>query len=118
GGFTRSYPYDGEDALAYASSGFIWDHVLRKGLTVRNYGEFVKAKIEPRGATWADIYADYLNGTQNVKFQAVPAIHTLEPYTCMDYIGFPGTVQDVYRARIFLNEFREFEEKGELPNFI
>ena len=25
GGFTRSYPYDGDDALAYASSGFIWD---------------------------------------------------------------------------------------------
>ena len=28
GDFTRSYPYDGDDALAYASSGFIWDNVL------------------------------------------------------------------------------------------
>jgi hypothetical protein len=24
GGFTRSYHYDGNDAMAYASSGFIW----------------------------------------------------------------------------------------------
>ncbi|MBN2211981.1 MAG: bifunctional YncE family protein/alkaline phosphatase family protein, partial [Sedimentisphaerales bacterium] len=36
GGFKRSYPYDGDDCLAYASSGFVWDHVLRAGLTFRN----------------------------------------------------------------------------------
>ena len=47
GGWPRSYPYEGDDALAFASSGFIWDHVLRKGLTFRNYGEFVSAKITP-----------------------------------------------------------------------
>ena len=54
GGFTRSYPYDGNDALAYASSGFIWDNVLRNGLTFRNYGEFVDAVIEPETATFMD----------------------------------------------------------------
>ena len=42
GEFTRSYPYDGNDALAYASSGFIWDNVLKHGLTFRDYGEFAK----------------------------------------------------------------------------
>jgi hypothetical protein len=25
GGFNRSYPYDGDDPMAFASSGFIWD---------------------------------------------------------------------------------------------
>ena len=49
GDFTRSYPYDGDDALAYASSGFIWDNVLKHGLTFRDYGEFVNAVIEPAG---------------------------------------------------------------------
>ena len=28
GGFPRSYPYPGGDAMAYAPTGFIWDNVL------------------------------------------------------------------------------------------
>lgn len=118
GGFTRSYPYDGDDALAYASSGFIWDHVLRKGLTFRNYGEFIKAEIEPKDASWTDIYQDFLNGTRHVKIRATTLLHTLRPYICPDFIGFPGKMQDVYRAQIFLEELRVFEEVGQLPNFI
>ncbi|MDA1190933.1 MAG: hypothetical protein O3A46_04525, partial [Candidatus Poribacteria bacterium] len=35
GGWPRSYPYEGDDALAFASSGFIWDQVLKAGLTFR-----------------------------------------------------------------------------------
>ena len=118
GGVTRSYPFDGDDAIAYASSGFIWDHVLAKGLSFRNYGEFVKAKITPSDATWADIYDDYLKGTQKVKIEARTELHTLEPYICPTYVGFPGTVQDVYRAESFLRELRQAEEKGEWYNFI
>ena len=59
GGFIRSYPYDGDDPLAYASSGFLWDNALAHGKTFRDYGEFVKARITPRKAKWADLYADY-----------------------------------------------------------
>lgn len=118
GGFERSYPYDGDDALAYASSGFIWDYALRANLTFRNYGEFVGAKIEPSSATWNDNYMDYLNGTKNVTIQAVPQLHTLEPYSCPTYVGFPGSIQDVYRAGEFIKELKGYEESGELPNFI
>ena len=117
GDFSRSYPYDGDDALAYASSGFIWDYVLRAGLTFRNYGEFVKAKIDPGDATWADIYSDYTNGTRNVSIRATTELHTLEPYLCPTFIGFPGKVQDVYRAQEFIDELKEFEAQGEWPNF-
>jgi len=118
GDFSRSYPYDGDDAMAYASSGFIWDYVLRAGLTFRNYGEFVKAKIEPNNATWADIYSDYKNGTRNVSIQATTQLHTLEPYLCPTFVGFPGKVQDVYRAQEFIKELDQFEIKGEFPNFV
>ena len=118
GGFERSYPYDGDDALAYSSSGFIWDYVLQENLTFRNYGEFVGAKIEPSTATWTDNYNDYLNGTKNVEIKSVPQLHTLEPYTCPTYIGFPGTVQDVYRAGEFIKELNAYEKTGELPNFM
>ena len=118
GGFTRSYPYAGGDALAYASSGFIWDYVLAKGLSFRDYGEFVGAKITPKKATWADIYNDYLNGTQKVKIRAVARLHTLEPYLCPTFVGFPGKVQDVYRAESFIRELREAEAKGQWYNFM
>ncbi len=118
GDFSRSYPYDGDDAIAYASSGFIWDYVLRAGLTFRVYGEFVKAKIEPSDASWTDIYNDYKNGTRGVSIRATTELHTLEPYLCPTFIGFPGKVQDVYRAQEFIKELEEFEAKGELPNFM
>ncbi|GMV99599.1 MAG: phosphoesterase [Candidatus Hydrogenedentota bacterium] len=118
GGFTRSYPYDGDDALAYASSGFIWDHVLAKGLTFRNYGEMVKAHITPNDATWTDIYRDYKNGQKTIDIRATTEVRGLEPYICPTFIGFPGKVQDVYRAEEFLKEFRACEEKGEWYNFV
>jgi len=117
GGWVRSYPYDGDDALAYASSGFIWDAVLRAGLTFRDYGEFVQARIEPGTATWQDIYDDYLNDTNAVSIRATTELHTLEPYLCPTYVGFPGKVQDVYRAREFIRELEAFDESGDLPNF-
>ncbi|MFV2068365.1 MAG: alkaline phosphatase family protein [Pirellulales bacterium] len=45
GGWPRSYPYEGGDAMAYAPSGFIWDNVLAHQRTLRVYGEFVHATI-------------------------------------------------------------------------
>ena len=118
GGFIRSYPYDGDDPLAYASSGFLWDNALAHGKTFRDYGEFIKAKITPPTAKWADLYADYRNGTDKVKVEARPTVETLRHHFCPTFIGFPGTVPDVYRAREFLKEFREFEARATLPNLI
>lgn len=118
GGFTRSYPYDGDDALAYASSGFIWDNVLKNGLTFRNYGEFVKAVIEPKSATFTEIYNDFKNGTNKISIRAEANLEQLKPYLCPTYIGFPNTVPDVYRAAEFIKELNEFERNDNLPNFI
>lgn len=118
GGFVRSYPYEGDDAMAFASSGFIWDKVLDAGLTFRNYGEFVKAEVEPANASWTQIYNDYKNGTRNVKIRATSKLHTMAPYLCPTFVGFPSSIPDVYRAGEFLKEFREYEKKNSLPNFM
>lgn len=117
GGFSRSYPYDGDDALAYASSGFIWDNVLRNGLTFRNYGEFVDAIIEPENSSFTDIYEDFLNGTNKVKIRAKANLEQLKPYLCPTYVGFPNTVPDVYRAAEFIKELKAFEKNNDFPNF-
>jgi DNA-binding beta-propeller fold protein YncE len=118
GGFTRSYPYDGNDPLAYASSGFIWDNVLKKGLTFRDYGEFVDADIKPENATFTDIYRDYLDKTNKVTIRSKANLEQLKPHLCPTYVGFPSKVPDVYRANEFIKEFREYEKNGNFPNFI
>ena len=118
GGFTRSYPYDGDDALAYASSGFIWDNVLSHGLTFRDYGEFVNAIIEPASATFTDIYKDFLEGTGKIRIRAKANLDQLAPYLCPAYVGFPNKVPDVYRAAEFIKELKEFENNNNFPNFI
>jgi len=118
GGTTRSYPYDGDDALAYASSGFIWDNVLKHGLTFRDYGEFVDARIDPISATFTDIYQDFLNGTNKVKINAKANLEQLIPYLCPTYVGFPNKVPDVYRAAEFIKELKEFEQNDNFPNFV
>jgi len=118
GGFSRSYPYDGDDALAYASSGFIWDNVLKHGLTFRDYGEFVDAVIEPKDATFMDMYKDYLLGTQKIKIRAKANLEQLKPYLCPTFVGFPNTVPDVYRAAEFIKELKLFEKSNNFPNFI
>jgi YVTN family beta-propeller protein len=118
GGFSRSYPYDGGDPLAYSPTGFIWDNVLKHGLTYRNYGEFVDAVIEPRGATFTEIYDDFLKGTGKIKIRAKSNLPQMEPYTCPTYIGFPNKVTDQYRAAEFIKELKGFEKNDNMPNFI
>ena len=118
GAFPRSYPYDGDDPLAYSPTGFIWDNVMQHGLTYRNYGEFVDAIIEPGDATFTEIYQDFLNGTENIKIRAKSNLPQMEPYTCPSYIGFPEKVPDIYRAAEFIKELEEFEKNDNFPNFI
>ncbi|MBC7922621.1 MAG: hypothetical protein H7Z75_16185, partial [Ferruginibacter sp.] len=118
GGFVRSYPWNGDDALSYASSGFIWDQVLRSGLTFRTYGEFVQDKITPADATWTDIYNDHKNGTSKVKIAASTTLHTIRPYVCPNYTGSPRTIPDQNKADVFIKELHAFEKTDALPNFM
>jgi hypothetical protein len=117
GTFTRSYPYEGSDPLAFAPTGFLWNNALAHKKTFRNYGEFCKTTYTPK-ATWSDVYSDYKNGTQKIKIDVKPNLPSLEPYTHPSYPGFPLTTPDVYRAKMFLEEFRQFEKKGKLPNLV
>ncbi|HLJ11270.1 MAG TPA: bifunctional YncE family protein/alkaline phosphatase family protein [Planctomycetaceae bacterium] len=123
-GFPRSYPFDGGDALAYASSGFLWDNVLAHKKTLRVYGEFVTASVHWRDPaiatkpTFIDCYRDFLDGTDKIDIRAKATIKTIEPYLCPTFIGFPSIVSDVYRAGEFIKELHNFEKEGTLPNFM
>jgi YVTN family beta-propeller protein len=119
GGFPRSYPDDGRDSLAFSSTGFLWDNALAHQRTLRVYGEFVSEQsYVPRGTTWKDLYADHLNGTRKVPIKTKVNLPSLVPYTHPTYPYFPLVAPDAYRADLFLEDFREFEKKGELPNLL
>ena len=38
--YSRTYPFNGGDALVYSQTGFIWENAVRNGKTVRVYGEY------------------------------------------------------------------------------
>jgi hypothetical protein len=118
GGFTRSYPFAGDDPISYAASGFIWDHVLLQGLSFRNYGEMSKCTPRPRDATFLDIFNDHRSKAGKISFEHDIQIETLRRYSCPDSPGWNMRIPDAIRADVFLKEFAEHEQRGEWPNLV
>ncbi len=116
GAWTRSYPSAGNDALAYASSGFIWDHVLLQGLSFRNYGEMVNCRPTPSG--FAEIWQDYQKKTGKLKFANRLGLAALDAYTCDAYPGWSLAIPDQVRADVFVKELDTAAAKGSLPHLV
>lgn len=117
GGFTRSYTF-GDDALTYSSSGFIWDQVLGSGLSFRNYGEMDYAEPVPGSASFMDIYKDFTSGENKIEFSQKIGIDRLRAYSARNYPGWNMRIPDVLRADRFIQELKDFEEKGTFPNLV
>jgi YVTN family beta-propeller protein len=127
-GFPRSYPDgmedDDVDALAYSPAGFIWDNVLAHRKTLRIYGEFAgteKRWTDPNRKgpiKFADHWKDYTTGAGEIRIWSRPMIESIRPYLCTNTVGWDMDIPDVFRAREFIKELREYEKAGSLPNFI
>ena len=113
---TRAYSF-GDDSLTYSSSGLIWDNVLGHGLSFRNYGEMDYAEPSP-AAPWQAIYQDYLAKSGKITFLQNMPNDMLRRYSCRQYPGWNLDIPDVLRADVFLRELKEYDKKGEWPNFI
>lgn len=124
-GFPRSYPggkaEDGMDALAWASSGFIWDNVIAHGKTFRNYGEWMLTDANWADTTkkekpkWEDFLKDHLTGAGLTRLSSRPGIATLGKYSKLDTVGWDLNVPDIMRAAAFIAELKQFEQDGNLP---
>jgi YVTN family beta-propeller protein len=97
GGFTRSYPSQAGDALAYLPSGFIWENAKRHGKTIRDYGEY--ASSLGKGLTSTDV-------------------PSLQPYVVPDYPGFDPSIPDVARMEVFLHDLDDWKTAGSMPNLV
>ena len=127
-GWPRSYPDGFEpgnaDSLAWAPTGFIWDHAMRAGRKVRVYGEFCEGFANWRDASksgkpsWLDQWREFQKGSDAIRIRSVPTLGTLLPINCESFSGWDQTVSDVQRASVFIRELNEWEQSGEMPNLM
>ena len=89
----------GADAPA---AGYLWDAALKKGISVRDYGEYGEPD---EGAS---------QGAGTVRTRSVVA--SLAPYTSPTYPSFNLSIPDQNRADAWLAEFHEFERTGQMPS--
>ena len=127
--FTRSYPAEGGDALAYARNGFLWNAAARAGRTVADFGEyahFFNAPPPPAGPTWKEWYqySQYLEGnaakparpTSTGQYQTYPDnIGSLLPILCKQYPQYALQVPDQYRIDIWERAFLNPSPQPEGP---
>ncbi|HEX2999970.1 MAG TPA: bifunctional YncE family protein/alkaline phosphatase family protein [Armatimonadota bacterium] len=120
GGFARSYTF-GDDPLTYSSSGFIWDNVLARGLTFRNFGEFDNASVTPKGS-WQEIYSDFTDNGKLDRFSFIQKIgvRRVREQTDPAFPGWNLGIPDVVRADVFLRDLKahDADPSSEWYNFI
>lgn len=110
--------YDfGTDPLSYAGCGFIWNHLLRKGISFRNFGETDLAEI-PKGKTWTDMYNSWKDKNDSAGYKCVYAMKSLEKYSDLRFPGWNMDIPDQVRADAFINALKEYEAAGSLPEFM
>jgi YVTN family beta-propeller protein len=127
-GWPRSYPAggfsDGQDALAYSPAGFIWNDALAHGKTVCDFGEFTSNRKQwkdpaRRGEPdFLDCYHDFLSGSNAIAYSTEPDIAALGPCLVTNTIGWDLDVPDVWRAAQFIEDLRQYEAAGNLPNLV
>jgi DNA-binding beta-propeller fold protein YncE len=98
GGRGGEYEYEGGVKVAAPSSGYIWNQVMDKNLSFRNYGEFV-SEVKGKKITYK------ANDEDMVK------------YTNSDYPGFDLGISDMVRLNVWEKEFDVFVRKDSLPAF-
>jgi DNA-binding beta-propeller fold protein YncE len=108
GGRGRTYDYEGtnrghipDDDVNEPASGYLWNLAEQKGISFRNYGEFVV----PSPHVDRDELPPSYRG--NKPF--------LVAHTNPDYPGFDLTIRDQHRADVWIKELAEFERMGNMP---
>lgn len=95
---------DEEGDLSNAPSGYLWDACRRNGLSYRSYGEYGGRVSQPDGTFRMEGRVPGLVGHMSPRY------------------GLPRAagqrVRDTDRVATFLEEFREYEKNGDLPQFI
>ena len=107
-----------DDLEADALGGYIWDSVLRAGLTVRHYGLYADENYYVVPSAGYPLYLPIVRDAFKQKaVQAVPVRPSLKGHTDIYYRGWDLNTPDQYRFEEWNREFNEYVEKKDLPSF-
>jgi len=90
GGRGGAYDYEGQNPTAIPKMGFIWDHCLKNGVSIRNYGEMGYGYNPP-----------------------IPV--ALRPYTCRKYPAWDLDIKDSLRYERWKTDFDSLLNHKALP---
>jgi DNA-binding beta-propeller fold protein YncE len=113
----RSYPFDGNDPIAYSRSGFIWDATLRKGKSVMVYGEFAPRMLTPGPEERSRLLEEWKQGRDfHGVWKPDPQLPDLRKVFAMHFPAYTNAIPDAIRADIFLKDLRAWTQRGSMPN--
>jgi len=124
-GWPRSY--GGGSALIYSPSGFIWDDALIHGRTVVDFGEFASEQISwknpaghkpAREPSFLQCYADFLHGTNGIKYVCEPDVADIKSFLAPNAIGWSLKIPDVRRAAEFIKLLKQYGASNQMPNLV
>lgn len=92
------------DSVAEPAGGYIWDACALKGLSYRSYGEYT-----------------YATSSESAPEQKVEGAKGLIGHGSPKYVGIGWPkgkeMRDTDKAQAYIDEFKDFEKKGEIPRF-
>lgn len=112
--------YGSSDPLTYSPKGFLWTSAIRKGTTLRVYGEggnhpVIRDKVTGKTPTWSQLWEDRKAGANKYEIRSFTDKKALRPYMHPVYISFPQIVSDQWRADVYLKDLEGFEKTGRMP---
>jgi YVTN family beta-propeller protein len=110
----RTYDYEGSKKIARPTKGYIWDHCKAAGVSYRSYGEFVGVRDVKIGGGGGQPATESALKAQRENYTSEEALQghfspTFPPYNL--------SIRDNVRVDRWLEEFREYEKNGNLPQF-
>jgi len=121
----RSYPSDGEDPMADANSGFIWNAMAAAHKSFDDFGEYAGGGINgsnpppSKKIIRSEMLEAYKNGSnfEGMFSDAAPTV-SVNPYLEKNYPSWTLDVPDVVRARILINRMHQWESADNMPNLV
>jgi YVTN family beta-propeller protein len=111
----RTYDYEGSKKIARPTGGYIWDYCARAGISYRSYGEFVGVRdVKIGGGSGNEVPTEAARRAQRENYTNEDA---LQGHFSPIFPSYNLDISDNTRVDRWLEEFREFERNGQLPQF-
>ncbi len=121
-GYSRTYPDEGNDAMALNPTGALWDMAAKHGKSVRIFGEFCdsgKAQFSPRAPKdWFEAWDDRKSGEHKFKAIATTDVRGMRPYMNPNVLFWPLLQNDQWRADEFIKEYSAESKANRVPNLM